>query len=348
MSDVQPLSRRSRLILGALALLLAGGVVTRILVGGPGVPADADDGPPPAPQATLAKGPDGQPALQLAKGQDAALGLETAPVQPVQAADRAILHGVVLDPLPFLDLESRRRAAEAALAGARSAEAAAAAELARVKALHGEDQGASDKALQEATRAEVEARAQRIAAEGEARKAQAAWAQNGLRDTTGLAEFHRVLVRLDLPLGLAAPSPLPRTLTASAPGLPGPLTLQIVGLAPGGSPLTGGLALLALAPGQGLRPGLPVDAVLTGRAAPGVKVPRTALLWSGGQAQVFVAVGPRRYQPRNVTVAFSGTNTATLAAGLAKDEPVVIQGALNLQGEYARVVEGSAIGAGGV
>ncbi len=348
MSDAHPLSRRSRLILAALALLLAGGIVTRILVGGPGVPADADDAAPPPSQATLAKGPDGQPALQLAKGQAEALGLETAPVQSVQAADRMILHGVVLDPLPFLDLESRRSATGAALVGARSAETAATAELARVKALHGEDQGASDKALQEAMRAEAEARAQLATAEGDARKAQAAWGQTGLRTTAGLAEFHRVLVRLDLPLGLAAPSPLPRTLAATIPGAPGPVTLQIVGLAPGGSPLTGGLALLALAPGRGLRPGLPVDAILSGSPAPRVEVPRTALLWSGGQAQVFVTVGPHRYQPRNVTVAFSGARTATLTASLAKDEPVVIQGALNLQGEYTRVVEGSAIGAGGV
>ena len=348
MNAAPALSRRTRLALGALALLLGGGIAFRILVGGPGVPADSDDGPAPPPQATLAKGPDGQPALQLAQGQVRALDLQTAPASQATLADAVPIHGVVLDPLPFLDLDARRQAAEASLQAARAAESAARDELTRIRALHATDQGASDKDLQAAQAAASGATARRLAAEGEARKAQAAWAQNGLRDTTGLAEFHRVLVRLDLPLGLAAPSPLPRTLTASAPGLPGPLTLQIVGLAPGGSPLTGGLALLALAPGQGLRPGLPVDAVLTGRAAPGVKVPRTALLWSGGQAQVFVAVGPRRYQPRNVTVAFSGTNTATLAAGLAKDEPVVIQGALNLQGEYARVVEGSAIGAGGV
>jgi hypothetical protein len=348
MNAAPALSRRTRLTLGALALLLGGGIAFRILVGGPGVPADSDDGPPPAPQATLAKGPNGQPALQLAQGQARALDLQTAPAAQATLADAVPIHGVVLDPLPFLDLDARRQAAEASLQAARAAETAARAELARVRALHATDQGASDKALQAAQATASEAAARRLAAEGEARKAQAAWAQNGLRDTTGLANFRRVLVRLDLPLGMAAPTPMPRTLAATAPGASGPLALQVVGLAPGGSPLTGGLALLALAPGAGLRPGLPVDATLAGSPAARVQVPRTALLWSGGQAQVFVAVGPRRYQPRNVTVAFSGARTATLASGLAKHEPVVVQGALNLQGEYARVVEGSAIGAGGV
>lgn len=346
MSLASPLTLRTRLILGAAALLLAGGIVARLAASG--ATGDADDAPPPPPEATLAKGPDGQPALQLAQGQAEAMDLQTAPARETAAADTLALHGAVLDPLPFLDLEARTRAAEAALGAARAAASAAQAELARVQALHAADRGASDRTLQETRGAAAAAAAQLAAAEGEARKARVAWSQTGLRDTAGLADFRRVLVRLDLPLGQPVPAPLPRSLAGTAPGLRGPLALAVVGLAPGGSPVTGGLALLALAPGQGLRPGLPVDAALTGRPAPAVVVPRTSLLWSGGQAQVFVAVGPGRFQPRAVAVAFPLAQAVALAGGLRKDEPVVVQGALALQGEYARLAEGSAIGAGGV
>lgn len=344
MTLASPLSRRARLVLGTVGLLLAAGITLRLTV--EGGPMDHDDTALP-PEASLAKEPGG-PALQLAPGQVQALDLKTAPAQELPATDQVAIHGVVLDPLPLLDLEARRRSTASALLAARAATAAAEAELARIRTLHATDQGASDKALQEAQGAAAAAAAQRLAAEGEARKAQAAWSQYGLRDTAGLADFSRVVVRLDLPLGLPAPSPLPRTLLATAPGTPGPVRLQVLGLAPGGSPLTSGLALLALAPGRGLRPGLPIDATLAGPATPHVLVARTSLLWSGDQAQVFVAVAQGRFMPRPVTVAFGTGPSVALAGGLRKGEAVVIQGALNLQGEYARVVEGSAIGAGGV
>lgn len=346
MSLANPLSLRARLILGSAALLLAAGITARLVAGGLG--ADADDAPPPPSEATLAQGPDGQPALQLAQGQAEALDLKTAAAEAAPAADQVPLHGTVLDPLPFLDLEARQRAAGATLRAMQATEAAARAELARVQALHAADRGASDRALQEARGAATTASAQRLGAEGEARRAQAGWAQTGLRDTAGIADFRRVLVRLDLPLGQPAPSPLPRVLEATIPGVPGARRLEVVGLAPGGSPTTGGLALLALAPGQGLRPGLPVDAALAGPSATRIVISRTSLLWSDGKAQVFVSVAPGRFQPRTVEVAFPMAQSVALAGGLKQGEPVVVRGALALQGEYARLAEGAAIGAGGV
>lgn len=353
MSDAQDpipapsgLSRRARISLIALALLLAVGIGARLAFGGGAV--DDDDDAPLPPQAQLAKGPDGLPALRLAKGQAEALDLQTAPAETAQVAASRTLHGVVLDPLPFLDLETRSRAAQAALQAASAAETAAEAELERVRALHGEDRGASDKALQEATRAAADARAARATAEGEARKAEAAWAETGLPSTAGLSDFTRVLVRLDLPLGVPAPSPLPKQLQATVAGLVTTVPLRILGLAPGGSPLTGGLALLALAPGRGLRPGLPVDADLKGPASRRIVVPDAAVVWSGGQAEVFLQVGDGLFEPRKVAIDSTNGGRAVLADGLSGGETVVRTGAVGLQGEYARLAEGQAIGAGGV
>jgi len=346
MTRSHPLSRRSRLILAGLGLALAAGIGTRLAFGG-GV-ADADDAPPPPPEARLEKGTDATATLVLAPGQAQALGLQTVAAVETFQAEALPIHGVVLDPLPFLDLDAKRRAAAASLRAAQSTAAAAAAELSRVAALHAVDRGASDKALQEAQRTAAEAGALRTAAEGEARRAQAAWAQQGLASVDGLADFRRVLVRLDLPLGLPAPAPLPRTLVATSPAVAGTLPLQVLGLAPGGSPLTGGLALLALAPGKGLRPGLPVDAHLLGTALTHELIPRSAMVWSGEQGQVFVQVGEGRFQPRPVTVAFPCEAGLVLERGLQKGDRVVVQGALELHGEFGRLSEGAAIGAGGV
>ncbi|MBS1766814.1 MAG: hypothetical protein JST05_05345 [Acidobacteria bacterium] len=342
----EPLSKRSRTALIVLALLLAAGLGLRIAFGGGA--GDEDDDAPKAPAATLDKGEDGKPVLQLAKGQAEALGLETESVSEGSSADALSVHGVVLDPLTFLDLDAKRKAATAALRAAQAADSAAQAELKRVEALHGTDHDASDKALQDAERAAADAAAQRATAEGEARKAQAAWTQTGLDSVDGLADFHRVVARLDLPLGAPAPAPMPKTLQATAAGVDHAFTVRVLGLAPGGSPLTGGLALLAVAPGAGLRPGVPVDASIPGAKHTRVIVPRAALLWSGGEARVFVQVGEGRFIPRSVQVDGETANGVALEGGLSRGDRVASQGALALEGEYARLAEGAEIGAGGV
>ncbi|HET8901690.1 MAG TPA: hypothetical protein VFM84_07115, partial [Holophagaceae bacterium] len=259
MSGASGLSKRTKIALIALAVLLAAGIGARLTFGGAPDEEDAAK----APMATLDKGADGKPAIRLAQGQAEALDLKTVAATETTAADTLAIHGVVLDPFTFLDLDTKRRSASASAQAAVAADTAAQAELSRVISLHSADRGASDKALQEAQRVAADARAQRATAEGEARKAQAAWTQMGLDSVEGLSEFRRVLVRLDLPMGTPAPLPMPRVLTATSPGIEGSIPLRVLGLAPGGSPLTGGLALLAVAPGKGLRPGLPVDAVLS-------------------------------------------------------------------------------------
>lgn len=344
MSEPTGLSKQTKVALIALAVLLAVGIGARLAFGG-GV--DDEDAPKP-PMATLEKGADGKPTLKLAKGQAEALDLKTAAATETTASDTLAIHGVVLDPFAFLDLDAKRRSASASAQAAVAGDTAAQAELSRITALHGSDHGASDKALQEAQRVAADARAQRAAAVGEARKAQAAWAQTGLDSVEGLSDFRRVIVRLDLPMGTPAPVPMPRVLAATSPGIEGSIPLRVLGLAPGGSPLTGGLALLAVAPGKGLRPGVPVDAALDGAKAARVLVPRAAIVWSGAQAQVFVETGDGLFQPREVEVAFASGNDLVLAGGLKKDEQVVAQGALAMQGEYARLAEGAEIGAEGV
>jgi hypothetical protein len=61
-----------------------------------------------------------------------------------------------------------------------------------------------------------------------------------------------------------------------------------------------------------------------------------------------VQVGEDRFLPRAVQVAGNAPGGVALEGGLAQGERVVVQGALALQGEYERLAEGAAIGAGGV
>jgi hypothetical protein len=337
MSPSVPFSWRLRLIVGSLAILTAAGLGLRLKYRG--APPESEES---GSSAQLAKGPDGKPALRFTNEQCEALGLKITPAGLERLADAVALHGTVQDPLPLLDLENQARSAEATLAALKERASGAQAELTRIEALHAADRGASDKALQEARSASALAASERLAAEGAARKARAAWAQTGLRGTDGLADFRRVLVRLDLPLGHPLPSPLPGSLSASASGVGSNLRLDIVGIAPGGSPATGGLAFLALASGRGLRPGLPMDARLPSQSAFRVVVPRAAVLWAGSQAQVVVEAGPGVYQIRDVEVAFpAGEDRLALATGLGRGERVVVEGAMAVQGEFARLGEGA-------
>ena len=228
MSEPSGLSKRTKVALIALAVLLAAGIGARLAFGG--APDEEDAAKPP--MATLDKGADGKPAIRLAKDQAEALDLKTVAAAETTAAETLAIHGVVLDPLVFLDLDTKRHAASASAQAAISADTAAQAELSRVTALHGADHGASDKALQEAQRAAADARAQRANAEGEARKAQAAWAETGLDSVEGLADFRRVIVRLDLPMGTPAPVPMPRAMVATSPGVEWDIPLRVLGLAP--------------------------------------------------------------------------------------------------------------------
>jgi len=341
MNESHPMTRRAKWTLGVLALLLAAGLGARIVLG-----REVASGEEKA--SHLDKGPDGKSVLMLAEGQAQALDLQTSVAMEGPVGDVLPIHGVVLDPLPFLDLDAKRRATAAALQAAQAAETGALSELSRVEALHALDRSASDKSLQEAKRAAADAGAQRAAAEGEARRAQAAWNEQGLDSVEGLADFRRVVIRLDLPLGTPVPAPMPRTLAVTSPATAASITVRVLGLAPGGSTLTGGLALLAVGPGRGLRPGLPVDGGLSAPHLKRVIVPCAAVVWSGGQAQVFVDLGGGRFVPRVVEVAFPTELGLALVGGLTKGDRVVVQGVLALQGEFDRRAEGVAIGAGGV
>ncbi len=75
-----------------------------------------------------------------------------------------------------------------------------------------------------------------------------------------------------------------------------------------------------------------------------VMVPETAVLMDGEDRYVFVAVGPRTFETRRVTVVSvlppgsSGASPGVVAvtSGLAADERVVVHGAFTLKSELAK------------
>jgi hypothetical protein len=184
-----------------------------------------------------------------------------------------------------------------------------------------------------------------------------------------LVDFHRPLVRLDLPPEVLAAGPPPQVeLTAGSPvpvahGLtqplpsapaPTPVVADRVGPAPQvdvASQFTGywyeirpnanpdSAAGVGPEHRVGWRPGLFVRASLPLVDAPPqqmVSVPRTAVLFHQGRALVYVRITPGRYERREVRLLNLEGDRWVLAAGIAADESVVSRQAQVLLSEEFR------------
>jgi Cu(I)/Ag(I) efflux system membrane fusion protein len=86
--------------------------------------------------------------------------------------------------------------------------------------------------------------------------------------------------------------------------------------------------------GTGLRPNMLANVVLVGEAGePAVMVPRSALIRSGREDRVVVALGDGRFAPRRVTAGAESGDRVAIRAGLAAGEQVVVVGQFLLDSE---------------
>jgi hypothetical protein len=313
------------LVIGAGALAIRAALVKRQTIA-------AQEAAPAVPPRIEAL-PSGGVVVKLSPEEIKLLDLQSQPVSSNVVADQTLLHGVVLDPLPYLELEGKQRSAQAQVESAALALAASRAELGRLEALHASDQGASEKALQEA-RAKVYAdEAAQAAVRAEAMRSKAAWSQQGpFGETTGLASFQQVLLRFDLPQEMPAPK---GTLDLVTPT--GSQRIHLVGTAASASPLTGGVAVLARAEGRGMRPGMPVDAwASAGSKKQSLLVSESALLRADGLVWVYLTREDGRYERRPVRLGFPTPQGVTVDAGLHDGDSVIVRGAQSLLAEELR------------
>jgi Cu(I)/Ag(I) efflux system membrane fusion protein len=86
--------------------------------------------------------------------------------------------------------------------------------------------------------------------------------------------------------------------------------------------------------GSGLRPNMLANVALVGEAgAPAVMIPRNALIRSGGEERVVVALGEGRFVPRRVVAGAESGDRIVIREGLADGERVVIAGQFLIDSE---------------
>jgi Cu(I)/Ag(I) efflux system membrane fusion protein len=86
--------------------------------------------------------------------------------------------------------------------------------------------------------------------------------------------------------------------------------------------------------GPGLRPNMLANVTLVGEAGePAVMIPRSALIRSGTEDRVVVALGEGRFAPRRVTVGPESGDRVVIREGLAEGEQVVVTGQFLLDSE---------------
>ncbi len=313
---------------GVLVLCIAlGAAGARLAAGGSADPAEGERGTRASPAVPGAPAVASGEAPTLTLAHDVATELETAAVERAASSPAVTATGRVLDPTPFVQSFVERRTAR------RGAEIASR-ELRRVSALHREADDASEREVEAARLAEERARADRTRAE--ARFIDVWGPEVGARGdlpalVEDLARHARAVARIELPAGAAIPE-APRLLSLSAPTLGRfELASERLGAAPSTDAALQGPALLLL-----LGPGAPAPGtallaeIASGRAASGVQVPDSALVWHDGHALVFVAHAGDTFETRPVVLGGALAAGWQVTKGLALGERVVTRGAQQL------------------
>jgi Cu(I)/Ag(I) efflux system membrane fusion protein len=86
--------------------------------------------------------------------------------------------------------------------------------------------------------------------------------------------------------------------------------------------------------GAGLRPNMLANVTLVGEAgAPAVMIPRSALIRSGSEQRVVIALGEGRFAPRRVVAGAESGDRIVIREGIAEGEQVVVAGQFLLDSE---------------
>lgn len=258
--------------------------------------------------------------VQLTPEQVAAVGLKVVAPQAIAVAPAANGFAHVVDPSPLLALDHERATAQAALTASQR-------ELARLQALHDDDQNASARAV-ELARAEV-ARDEATLA-GVRDRLRWSW---GAAVSDALLERLRagevLLARVDIVAGEAiAAEPVELTLLDTRER-----RATVLGAAPQADPTLQGRAwLVTVRDTAGLAPGSVLTARVPRRAAvePAWLVPAAAVVRHDGRTWVFVARNETSFERRAVVLGDRRPEGEVVREGLANGERIVGTGAQQL------------------
>lgn len=256
------------------------------------------------------------------------LAIATAPLAAATRATTARGFARAIDAVPLATLDADITAASAALAASQ-------AEAARTRTLNAADQTVSARTA-EAAAAQARADAARLSLLR--RRLGLEWGPSlqALSDTrrgrlvADLAAGRASLVRIDAAGGL----PHLRGRAAIDLGAGEVTNATILGLARVGDPRLQSTGLLALVSGPlAMRLGVGTVAPATlaaGTASPGVIIPRTALLRTGGQTYAYVRRDAAGFERRPVVGGISDPAGLFAPSGFRPGEQVVVKGAAQL------------------
>ena len=266
--------------------------------------------------------------IELTPDAEARAGLELAPARSAELVPLRTAYGRVLDPLPLLDSVLARSAALRLLESARL-------ELRRVEALRDHDRNASERELEAARLAFERAKLDLHAASA---RVSSAWgARAAARSDLDalverLAAGDAAIGRLDLPAGEAASADDSQRIEVSLPARGAPsIPALVLGPAPSTDPMLQGAGYLVLLDAAPPPPGSPLVARLpSGERIAGVFVPAAAIVWSEGEALVFVEAAAHVFESRAVERLGALDGGWLAAGGVAVGDRLVVRGAQQL------------------
>ncbi|TAN52494.1 MAG: hypothetical protein EPN21_03785 [Methylococcaceae bacterium] len=314
---------------------------------------DDDDAAAPAMPPTRQAGE--QPAagvVALTPQQQRAAGLVVQVLTESRRQPEFSAYAKVLDVQPLLALSTRQRALQADLAVYRGAlSASQLAETRTAKLL--QDNAASARSLQLA-------KAQRIA--DASRSAAAEQQLLSLRHEAlqqwgpVLAEWllgkpgnalerlwlrQDVLVELALPPNRALPPGIETVRLAPREERRQAVAARLVSAAPFTGDITQGETWFAIAPAEGLRTGMRLNAWIAGQreTSIGVELPVTAVLWRAGQPWVYLQTGEQQFVRRLIAAYHDNGDSWFVDTGLKPGDKLVVNGAqLLLSEEFRRQI----------
>lgn len=280
----------------------------------------------------------GETVITVGPKAQAASGIRVQVLAISQHRAETVAYGSVLDVQPLLELGARYRAAQAEATAARAALRASQLEYERTRSLNALDKNASDRAVQAAQATWEADRAKASAAAGSAMAiralASSRWgetlASQALEDRrTALSKLllgKEVLIEMALPPDASTPS----SLGIAVPGAHGrQVPAQFVSPSPRADLLTQGATFFYRAPSGDLRAGWRVEArvPLGERAAQGVVVPESAVIWHANRPWVYVQTDATHFVRRALANATATPGGWLVAEGWRGGERVAVAGA---------------------
>jgi len=285
----------------------------------------------------------GGKAIRLSPAAQARAGIRVAPLEGISARRRITAPAMVLSAASLADSRVAYVAAQATLEKAQVNLGVTQREYARLERLFRDNQNTSRKSLQAAQGAVRSGRIDVRAARSQLRlqaalvrqtwgPVVAQWVADSSAPLGRVLQQNAFLVQVSLPTGEAFPPPSRVWLT-----LPGAKqrAAGFVSSLPRVDPRVQGASLLYLAPAwTGLAPGLTLTAQLpVGRRMRGVVVPALAVVWSEGEAWVYVQSAEESFVRRPLAADFPFGDGFFASRGFSPGDKIVVAGAQILLSE---------------